>query len=94
MDKLFSSNWEGAVFAKAGLERVELLGSHFQELKWMIPAPAQGAIGVVCRVEDTDLIELLKNINHQPTRECVDIERDFLQILEGGCSAPIGAMLL
>ena len=91
MDKLFSSNWEGAVFAKAGLERVELLGSHFQELKWMIPAPAQGAIGVVCRVEDTELIELLKKINHQPTRECVDIERDFLQILEGGCSAPIGA---
>ena len=32
-----------------------------------------------------------KKINHQPTRECVDIERDFLQILEGGCSAPIGA---
>lgn len=91
MDKLFSSNWEGAIFAKAGLERAELLGSHFQELKWMIPAPAQGAIGVVCRVEDTELIELLKKINHQPTRECVDIERDFLRILEGGCSAPIGA---
>ena len=91
MDKLFSSDWEGAVFAKAGLERVELLGSHSQELKWMIPAPAQGAIGVVCRANDTELIELLKKINHQPTRECVDIERDFLRILEGGCSAPIGA---
>ena len=38
MDKLFSSNWEGAVFAKAGLERVELLGYHFQELKWNYPA--------------------------------------------------------
>ncbi|NBS19897.1 MAG: hydroxymethylbilane synthase, partial [Flavobacteriia bacterium] len=47
MDKLFSSNWEGAIFAKAGLERVELLGSHYHELDWMIPAPAQGAIGVV-----------------------------------------------
>jgi hydroxymethylbilane synthase len=91
MDKLFSSNWEGAVFAKAGLERVELLGSHFQELKWMIPAPAQGAIGVVCRTDDFELIEFLKKINHQTTRECVDIERDFLRILEGGCSAPIGA---
>ena len=91
MDKLFSSNWEGAVFAKAGLERLELVGSYFQELKWMIPAPAQGAIGIVCRAEDTELIELLKKINHQTTRECVDIERDFLRILEGGCSAPIGA---
>ena len=91
MDKLFSSNWEGAVFAKAGLERLELVGSYFQELKWMIPAPAQGTIGIVCRAEDTELIELLKKINHQTTRECVDIERDFLRILEGGCSAPIGA---
>ena len=94
MDKLFSSDWEGAVFAKAGLERVELLGSHSQELKWMIPAPAQGAIGVVCRANDTELIELLKKINHQPTRECVDIEREFLRILEGGCSAPIGALAI
>ena len=94
MDKLFSSNWEGAVFAKAGLERVELLGSHSQELKWMIPAPAQGAIGVVSRAKDTELIELLKKINHQPTRECVDIEREFLRILEGGCSAPIGALAI
>ena len=94
MDKLFSSDWEGAVFAKAGLERVELLGSNSQELKWMIPAPAQGAIGVVCRANDTELIELLKKINHQPTRECVDIEREFLRILEGGCSAPIGALAI
>ena len=94
MNKLFSSNWEGAVFAKAGLERIELLGSHSQELKWMIPAPAQGAIGVVCRVKDTELIELLKKINHKPTRKCVDIEREFLRILEGGCSAPIGALAI
>ena len=94
MNKLFSSNWEGAVFAKAGLERVELLGSHSQELKWMIPAPAQGAIGVICRAKDTELIELLKKINHQPTRKCVDIERGFLRILEGGCSAPIGALAI
>ena len=92
LDKLFSSNWEGAIFAKAGLERVELLGSQDMELKWMIPAPAQGAIGVVCRAEETELIELLKKINHQTTRECVDIERDFLRIIEGGCSAPIGAI--
>ena len=91
MDKLFSSNWEGAIFARAGMERAELLGSHFQELDWMIPAPAQGAIGVVCRTTDTAIIEELQKINHQSTRICVEIERDFLRILEGGCSAPIGA---
>ncbi|MEK9603428.1 MAG: hydroxymethylbilane synthase [Flavobacteriaceae bacterium] len=91
MDKLFASRWEGAIFAKAGLERAELLGSHFQELDWMIPAPAQGAIGVVCRKNDAAIIENLEQINHTTTRLCVDIERDFLHILEGGCSAPIGA---
>ena len=91
MDKLFSSNWEGAIFAKAGLERVELLGSHYHELDWMIPAPAQGAIGVVCRADDNDILESLKKIDHDNTRKCVEIEREFLRILEGGCSAPIGA---
>jgi hydroxymethylbilane synthase len=91
MDKLFSSNWEGAIFARAGLERAELLGSHFHELDWMIPAPAQGAIGLVCRSGDIDIIEELQKINHQITHICIDIERKFLRLLEGGCSAPIGA---
>ncbi len=91
MDKLFSSNLEGAIFAKAGLERAKLLGSHFQELDWMIPAPAQGAIGIVCRTNETELIKELQKFNHQPTQIGVGIERDFLRILEGGCSAPIGA---
>ena len=91
MDKLLASHWEGAIFAKAGLERAELLGAHFHELDWMIPAPAQGAIGVVCRKDDAAIIEHLGKINHTITRLCVDIERDFLHILEGGCSAPIGA---
>ncbi len=91
MDKLFSSNWEGAIFAKAGLERAELLGAYYKELDWMIPAPAQGAIGVVCRTSDFSFIEQLQKINHQPTQTCVAIERDFLRTLEGGCTAPIGA---
>ncbi len=91
MNKLFSSNWEGAIFSKAALERAELLGAHYKELDWMIPAPAQGAIGVVCRTSDSSIIEKLQKINHQPTQTCVAIERDFLRLLEGGCSAPIGA---
>ena len=91
INKLFSSNWEGAIFAKAGLERAELLGAHYKELDWMIPAPAQGAIGVVCRTSDSSIIRKLQKINHQPTQTCVAIERDFLRLLEGGCSAPVGA---
>ena len=91
MDKWSSSNWQGAIFAKAGLERVDLLRPHFLDLDWMIPAPAQGAIGVVCRKTETSIIEQLQKINHPSTQICVAIERELLRIVEGGCSAPIGA---
>jgi len=92
IEKLNKSHWHGAIFAKAGLERMELLGNNFQVLDWMIPAPAQGAIAVVCREEDTEIKALLKNIHCKTTSICVGVERKFLNILEGGCTAPIGAI--
>jgi hydroxymethylbilane synthase len=92
IEKLNKSDWHGAIFAKAGLERMELLGNNFQVLDWMIPAPAQGAIAVVCREEDTEIKALLKNIHCKTTSICVGVERKFLNILEGGCTAPIGAI--
>jgi hydroxymethylbilane synthase len=47
--KLKESNWNGAIFAAAGLERIDLRPENSVELDWMLPAPAQGAIMVVCR---------------------------------------------
>ena len=91
MDKLKNSRWQGAIFAKAGLERVALLGIHYRELDWMIPAPAQGAIGIVCRDRESAVLEGLKTIHDESTSICVNIEREFLRLLEGGCTAPIGA---
>jgi len=92
IEKLNQSDWYGAIFAKAGLERMELLGNDHQVLDWMIPAPAQGAIAVVCREEDLEIKALFKNIHCETTSICVGIERKFLNILEGGCTAPIGAI--
>ncbi|MGY8944955.1 MAG: hydroxymethylbilane synthase, partial [Flavobacteriales bacterium] len=92
IEKLNQSDWHGAIFAKAGLERMELLGNDYQVLDWMIPAPAQGAIAVVCREEDLEIKALFKNIHCETTSICVGIERSFLNILEGGCTAPIGAI--
>ena len=92
IEKLNQSDWYGAIFAKAGLERMELLGNDYQVLDWMIPAPAQGAIAVVCREEDLEIKALFKNIHCETTSICVGIERSFLNILEGGCTAPIGAI--
>ncbi len=50
--KLNESNWNGAIFAAAGLERINLRPENSIDLDWMLPAPAQGAIMVVCRKDD------------------------------------------
>lgn len=89
--KLEESNWQGAIFAKAGLERIDLLPKNHVVLDWMIPAPAQGVIGLGCRDNHRDLIADLKKINHPETFLCAKIEREFLNKVEGGCSAPVGA---
>lgn len=92
LTKLNASQWTGAVFAKAGLERMALLPENHQVLDWMIPAPAQGVIGITCREEDRETAQILSQINHAPTALMAQIERAFLRGVEGGCSAPVGAL--
>lgn len=89
--KLEQSDWAGAVFARAGLERMEMTGLQTTALDWMLPAPAQGALMVVCREEDAVLQARIGQIDHIPTSLCVLQERSFLSALHGGCSTPIGA---
>ncbi|NAS31765.1 hydroxymethylbilane synthase [Flavobacteriaceae bacterium R38] len=91
LQKLEDSNWNGAVFAKAGLERIHLTPKNHTVLDWMIPAPAQGAMVVVAMDNDAYCKEAIGKLNHEPTEICTQIERDFLRVLEGGCTAPIGA---
>ena len=90
--KLKESNWQGAIFAAAGLERIGLRPDNAVELDWMLPAPAQGAIMVVCREDDEDAFKSCKIFNHVETALCTKIERDFLSALMGGCSTPISAL--
>lgn len=92
LKKLETSSWNGAIFAAAGLERLNVKPRSTQTLKWMIPAPAQGAVMAVTREDKTEVIESLKHLNHKKTEICVEIERAFLRTLEGGCTAPIGAL--
>lgn len=91
LKKLQDSNWDGAIFAMAGLERIDLLPDNHVVLDWMLPAPAQGTIGICCREGEDEIIKTLEDINHTHTMMEVLIERSFLNTLEGGCSAPIGA---
>ncbi|MDI6400951.1 hydroxymethylbilane synthase [Balneolaceae bacterium ANBcel3] len=94
LKKLAESQWTAAIFAAAGLQRLGLEVLVDEYLDWMIPAPAQGAIGVMAREEDHRIIEKLSLVHDEETALCTQIERDVLQVLEGGCSAPVGAYAL
>jgi hydroxymethylbilane synthase len=91
LKKLKESDWNGTIMAKAGLDRLNLLPKNYLDLDWMIPAPAQGAISIQNLVENDVITAIIKKINHSETEICKKIERDFLNKLEGGCTAPIGA---
>src|SRR5690554_2729832 len=91
LQKLKDNQWEGAVFAKAGLERINVLPSQYIDLDWMIPAPAQGAMVIVAMENDEFSVEATSKLNHLESEICTTVEREFLRTLEGGCSAPIGA---
>ncbi|BAV09044.1 hydroxymethylbilane synthase [Filimonas lacunae] len=92
LQKVADSNWTGAIFAAAGLERIEKRPDNSFELDWMLPAAAQGAIMVVCREEEPDTKEACGLLNDADTALCVKLERDFLRTLMGGCSTPISAL--
>jgi hydroxymethylbilane synthase len=90
--KVQEQDWDGAIFAAAGLERINLRPENSLDLDWMLPAPAQGAIMVVCRQNDEYSKEACHYFNHSVTAACTRIERDFLRALLGGCSTPISAL--
>lgn len=92
LKKLEDNNWNGAIFAKAGLERINLLPDNHLVLDWMIPAPAQGAIMITALSSDKEVLDACAKLHHEKTALCVGIERDFMSTLEGGCTAPIGGI--
>jgi len=92
MKKLETNSWNAAIFAAAGLDRIDLKPEDHLELNWMIPAPAQGAMLIVAMEEDAYCREAIIALNHADTAMCVAVEREFLKVLEGGCTAPIGAL--
>ncbi len=92
LKKLSESEWHGAIFAAAGLQRIGLLPDNAIALDWMLPAPAQGAIVVVCGENDTFTFEACRSFHHQHTALCTQVEKDFLRTLMGGCSTPISAL--
>ncbi|WP_431727856.1 hydroxymethylbilane synthase [Verrucosispora sp. TAA-831] len=84
---------DAVVLARAGLARIDRVDVVTETLDpmLMLPAPAQGALAVECRVDDPDLVELLATLDDAPSRAAVVAERAMLATLEAGCSAPVAA---
>jgi hydroxymethylbilane synthase len=86
---------DGVVLARAGLARLGRTAEITETLEpiQMLPAPAQGALAIECRVDDVDVEHLLQStLDDEDTRAAVTAERAMLAALEAGCSAPIGAL--
>ena len=92
LKKLQESQWQGAIFAAAGLERIGLRNATAIDLDWMLPAPAQGAILVLCKGDEETIKNAISVINHSSTETCTAVERSILHLLKGGCSTPISAL--
>ncbi len=88
--KLEEEDFDATLFSLAAIERISLIVD-YEFLPMMISAPAQGVVAITARKDDEEIQEIFEEINHLPTQICVDIERSFLNTLEGGCTAPIGA---
>jgi hydroxymethylbilane synthase len=93
--KVTDGELDAVVLAKAGLSRLGRLDVITEVLEpiQMLPAPAQGALAVECRVDDVDVEHLLRSIvDDQATRAAAAAERAMMATLEGGCDAPVGAL--
>ncbi|MFC1884594.1 hydroxymethylbilane synthase [Thermodesulfobacteriota bacterium] len=91
--KLKAGEFEAIILASAGLRRLGLAESitHCISINQILPAIAQGALGIEIRRNDANAMQVLDFLNHKPTEITVKAERAFLKKLEGGCQVPIAA---
>lgn len=91
--KLQDGRYDAIVLAACGLMRLGLEDRITELLSFerMLPEPGQGALGVEARSNDHDMMEILRGLDHAPSRACAEAERSFLRALGGGCRVPIAA---
>jgi hydroxymethylbilane synthase len=94
IQKLRDEKYDAILLAKAGVNRlgIDLSEFHVEVLDTteLIPAPAQGALAIQIRENDTELFQLLQQINHPETATEIGLERKVLNMFEGGCHMPLG----
>ena len=89
-----SNDLDAVVLAVAGLNRIGRSDaiSEYLDPDLMVPAPAQGALAIECRSDDTAVRALLAELDHPDTRAAIELERSVMRLVEAGCSAPFGAL--
>ena len=95
LDRLREGVCDATFLACAGLDRLGqgVLATERVDTDLMLPAPAQGAVGVEVRADDAEVRDAVARLDHAPTRRAVTVERAFLQALDGSCRTPIAALL-
>ncbi len=93
INKLRTQNLDGIILAASGLRRIgrENEISHYFDLKTMIPAPCQGILALQTRANDYQVIAVLRKLEDKDSRIQYIAERAYLEEIEGGCHAPVGA---
>ena len=87
-------NLDGVILAAAGLNRLDLGDeiNYYFSPEDMVPAVGQGALGIETRAGDTEVKEMISKLSDHDTTLCVNAEREFMRILNGGCHVPIGSI--
>ena len=94
--KCINGPFDALVLAEAGLRRLSMSDLIIQRFNCLdfIPAPGQGAIGVVCRKDNKQILRTLQRVEDIPTRYAIDAERALIHNLNAGCRFPVGAIAI
>ena len=93
LNKLEDGKIDAIILAAAGIKRLGMQDriNEYLDVEYLLPAIGQGAIGIEMRSDDKVTLGLIKQLNHESTRICVEAERAFGKRLFGGCQLPIAA---
>ena len=94
IDKSKENHYSGIILAEAGIKRLGIKNQITQRLsiQSFTPVPGQGALAIVCRKDDKDLLKMLKRIEHKNSYKEIQAERSLTESIGAGCTVPMGAL--
>lgn len=93
LKKLETEDYDAIILAAAGLKRMgwsDNIVTTYLDRDILLPAIGQGVLGIECRSDDKELLDLLSKVHNHDVAQCVTAERTFLSEMDGSCQVPIG----